>query len=537
MSTTTNPTVAPSPFNQDSADIVLRTSDHVHYHVHSVILSQASPFFRDMFSLPQPGKTVPSKAPSSDDSEKPVVDISELSATLYTLLMIIYPVPKPLPASLSLIEAALVAAQKYDLELPMQALKNDLRASLPANNLLGRNSLHVWAIACRLRLEDVAQFAATYLAFFGFDELGDPGDAELRGVSAGDYFRLRRCCGDNFGFSRPTFKFVEPLKAASGTKNIPTLDGAAGRATDGAFYTVPYPDVLIRSSNGAEAPAHRCVLAMASPVLRDKLVQVSEVSTVVPAPNPRPLSIFGQSQSATSALPVLQIDEPKDILWPLLDICCYHHLCRPEQHAAPKPPSLIILARMMAAAEKYEITHALTELRARWNTLARSNPLNAYLAAAEAGQHALAKDTARLVLNQPSAICTQYSAELENAPAQAYHRLLVYYTKCHAAIKAELSLVKAQFPDGNLKPMAKEAKEERRWSLHSFLHNVGDSATNGADGIVSATRSLLPEYIKWRGTETSLSSEARQEAKNLQNLSQSLPIRLENAIKKVELKL
>ena len=42
-------TDAQSPFNQPSADITIRTSDHVDFHVHSQILSQASPVFATMF--------------------------------------------------------------------------------------------------------------------------------------------------------------------------------------------------------------------------------------------------------------------------------------------------------------------------------------------------------------------------------------------------------------------------------------------------------------------------------------------------------
>ncbi|KAI0255963.1 hypothetical protein BJV78DRAFT_1113987, partial [Lactifluus subvellereus] len=42
------------PFDDADADIILRSSDQVNFHVYKVILSVASPFFKDMFSLPQP---------------------------------------------------------------------------------------------------------------------------------------------------------------------------------------------------------------------------------------------------------------------------------------------------------------------------------------------------------------------------------------------------------------------------------------------------------------------------------------------------
>ncbi|EIW58580.1 uncharacterized protein TRAVEDRAFT_20544 [Trametes versicolor FP-101664 SS1] len=47
-------TDAPYPFNQPSAYIILRSSDAVDFRVHSLILTQASPFFAGMFELPQP---------------------------------------------------------------------------------------------------------------------------------------------------------------------------------------------------------------------------------------------------------------------------------------------------------------------------------------------------------------------------------------------------------------------------------------------------------------------------------------------------
>ncbi|KAI1783535.1 hypothetical protein LXA43DRAFT_1046433, partial [Ganoderma leucocontextum] len=452
---------------------------------------------------------------SSVDSAKPIVDITELSDTLHTLLILIYPVPKPPPGSFALIEAALVAAQKYELELPIQALKNDLRAP---TNVLGDSTLRVWAIACRLRLEDVAKYAASYLTLLGFDRLRDPDDAVLQGVSAGDYFRLRVFCRNKIAFiynAGATFKFMEPPKGGSKATNAPVLDAASNGRAEASFCTVPYPDVLVRSSNGAEAPAHRCVLAMASPVLRDKL------ASRLPVTYSSPLPVTGQYQSAASPLPVLQLDEPSDILWPLLDTCCYSDVQRPEQHSPS--PSLFILTRMVTAAEKYEMAHGLHVRRARWNALAANSPLDAYLVAAEAGLNALVKDAARLLVNQPSAVCTQYSAKLENAPALAYHRLLVYYSRCHDALKAELDMVKAQYPDNPVLPPATGPKQDRQWTLHPFLDKIGDSAISGADGIISATRSLLPEYIQWRSTETSLSSA----------LWQTLSTRLENAIKKV----
>ena len=48
------PSTASYPFDKTNADIILRTSDLVDFHVFSQILIAASPFFEGMFDVPQP---------------------------------------------------------------------------------------------------------------------------------------------------------------------------------------------------------------------------------------------------------------------------------------------------------------------------------------------------------------------------------------------------------------------------------------------------------------------------------------------------
>ena len=44
---------SPSPFSFPAGDVFLRSADNVNFRVHTILLSLASPFFHDMFSLPQ----------------------------------------------------------------------------------------------------------------------------------------------------------------------------------------------------------------------------------------------------------------------------------------------------------------------------------------------------------------------------------------------------------------------------------------------------------------------------------------------------
>lgn len=43
---------AASPFDDRNADVIFRSSDDIDFHVHKSILSFASPFFHDLFTLP-----------------------------------------------------------------------------------------------------------------------------------------------------------------------------------------------------------------------------------------------------------------------------------------------------------------------------------------------------------------------------------------------------------------------------------------------------------------------------------------------------
>ncbi|KAJ7023355.1 hypothetical protein C8F04DRAFT_1240206 [Mycena alexandri] len=47
------------PFDDSTADTILQSSDGFDFHVHHAVIALASPFFKDLFSLPQPEPKVP----------------------------------------------------------------------------------------------------------------------------------------------------------------------------------------------------------------------------------------------------------------------------------------------------------------------------------------------------------------------------------------------------------------------------------------------------------------------------------------------
>src|SRR5260370_23068338 len=81
-----------SPFSFPDGDIILRSADGIDLRVHISLLSLASPFFRDMFNLPQ------------TSNEVQTIEMTEKADVLVAILGIIYPLrePSPYPAELAL---------------------------------------------------------------------------------------------------------------------------------------------------------------------------------------------------------------------------------------------------------------------------------------------------------------------------------------------------------------------------------------------------------------------------------------------------
>ena len=147
-----------------NADIILRSSDLINFHVHRSALVASSPFFRDMFSLPQP-------QPSPDEvlDGLPVVGSPEGAEVLNSLISMLYSVSPEIPDSNDSILALLAAAQKYD----MVAVQSSIRAEISRRDLLsptGSETFRVYAIACSKRLipemESTARLTLEYQMTF-----------------------------------------------------------------------------------------------------------------------------------------------------------------------------------------------------------------------------------------------------------------------------------------------------------------------------------------------------------------------------------
>jgi hypothetical protein len=134
-------------FTKPSADVILRPSDGVEFRVHKAVLSAASDFFQDMFSLPQY---------SSTDSPRdlPVFPVEEDAHALNSLLRLVYPVPDPPLESLKLVTSVVAAAEKYQMEEDLSITK---KAWLDCAE---QHPVRAFALAYRHRWEDEVRAAA-----------------------------------------------------------------------------------------------------------------------------------------------------------------------------------------------------------------------------------------------------------------------------------------------------------------------------------------------------------------------------------------
>ncbi|EIM88016.1 uncharacterized protein STEHIDRAFT_53996 [Stereum hirsutum FP-91666 SS1] len=167
-----------------SADIRLRTNDHhsnsrtsnaspIDVLAHKYVLSRASPFFNDMFTL-------------YENYHEPV-PVYESAWVLITVLRFVFdPRSTYTIPSLSALVPLLSASQKWLLARPLKAL----RAMLVHPNFLATEPLRIFAIATRFEFDEEARIASEWVLRTG--ALGDGIPEELKWVTAFAFWELQR---------------------------------------------------------------------------------------------------------------------------------------------------------------------------------------------------------------------------------------------------------------------------------------------------------------------------------------------------------
>lgn len=166
-----------SPFDKktESTDVILRSSDGLDFHVHKLVLSLASPFFGDMFSLP--------RRRDSEEAEENSVDMEESNSVLDKLLRFCYPVDEPLLDDTKLALDLLSATIKYDMDGPTSRVKRIIMSP----SVIAENPLLIYSASCKLGLADEAKLAAKISLRYPMLTLGTQG---LQNLPALAYHRF-----------------------------------------------------------------------------------------------------------------------------------------------------------------------------------------------------------------------------------------------------------------------------------------------------------------------------------------------------------
>jgi len=137
--------------SRDPDVVIVAASDGVQLPLRKSLLSQVSPIFNDMFSLPQPNLSLDSDAPTDP------INLEEPSKIIRLILSLADSPPTSLLIdSLSDIANLLQAADKYDIK----TIHEHAIYSLTQPKFLESEPLRVYAIASRYGAHDTAMLAA-----------------------------------------------------------------------------------------------------------------------------------------------------------------------------------------------------------------------------------------------------------------------------------------------------------------------------------------------------------------------------------------
>lgn len=160
-------------FNAVDADVILQTSSGDEFCVHRCILASASPFFQDMFTLPQ-----------CVVEERPIIPVTESSDVLDTVLRLVYPIPDPVISTIQELTPVLDAAIKYDFT----NVVNTLRKLLISPHFLQTSPVRIFALACHYELDEEMKIASKYT--LGINMLDGPPTEDLKHITGYSYHCL-----------------------------------------------------------------------------------------------------------------------------------------------------------------------------------------------------------------------------------------------------------------------------------------------------------------------------------------------------------
>ena len=414
MSTTR--VVAQSPFDDVTASIVLRCCDNVDFYVYQEILKAASPFFRTMFSLPQPSSLSINTSTSNDELSPeglPIISIPEDSETFDYILRLCYPIRAPARlTSHSLAETVLTAALKYDIDKVIELAKENLVE-------LGRSSpVRLYMFSCEHGLEHEARIAADVLRTIHTTTTSEKEfvriameiyDEGYRGLPAIFLYHLLQHIrtGDQQTFCSSS----QPNCAGLSAPDVGnTNDDSEGNELplDLAEMFIKYPaDIFLQSSDGVIIAAHRVILRVSS---GDTILSQSEADDC-PKHDGHPLVSV-----ALTGKEVIQ----------LVRACYFLSNCDEDNH---KPEDDL---RLAYAANKYDMSKIAGAARKRWRSHLQTDPFNAYFIACLNEWQDEAYAALRHMAKEGMTPSTAWASTMANpGTAKYYFNFLKYFSELH----------------------------------------------------------------------------------------------------------
>ena len=219
----------PSPpeiFDTSDTNLIIRSCDLIDFRVHKSILATASPFFKDLLSLPQPSD-------GENVDGLPMVQLSESSELLNALLSILYPIRTVIPNSYDKVLHflancrelmtnsdhkvlyLLAACQKYEMASVQSTIRAEVkRGKFPVPK--GAEAFPAYAIASRKGLIPEMESAArqTLESPMTFEVLGE-GLRLFEGAALRDLASFRKRCRDSLVTCLILFQDIEPSGPSS----------------------------------------------------------------------------------------------------------------------------------------------------------------------------------------------------------------------------------------------------------------------------------------------------------------------------------
>lgn len=419
------PGEAKSPFDDKTADIILRSSDSIHFYVNQFVLSLASPIFRDMFEL---GKPVdPDVSPplaladscSRPSSRHQIIDVSEPSSTLDLLLRFCYPVEEPKISQVSDVANVLRTASKYEMSFLFPRLLTLL------GSMVDTNPLGVFAVACHHKDEALAKAAATQwkskarnkFIYVGpttswFQTLvaeSFQGSEEMKGITAGELYRLLgfiSTSGENgevIFCSRDGERRQEDSQHREVHRKL-HVDSLLSRIR---------PDIILQSTDGLSFRSNSALLSLASPLLAPQITTCLDDS---------------QTIRGNDDLPLLIIPENGKALEGFLALC--YAVGSGSEDPTVLTPFLSVSAIRLAT--KFDSRGVINLAKRLLQKQMAKDPLDAYFTFARLGWKAECRESAVLFSRIPTPTRTttgtqgseKYNPQMEDVSAEVYYHLL-----------------------------------------------------------------------------------------------------------------